>query len=193
MTRDYVVLVDQRENTPLLFPAYLPTLRDTGVPSKRNATTVRLATKTKTLAAGDYALEGYEDVALVERKGSLREIFANVLSEDRTRFVKALDRLASSCRYPLLLLEGDPFQIMQPTKWQECPGYAIDGLFRLLVERRISWCIVSTNTLTRRRAVGELVVRHLLAASLAPTAYNPGEPGPEVRDGSDDIQSPDGE
>lgn len=166
MQRSHVVLItDSREKVPLVFPDYLVVLRDADTPTRGQTTTVRITTRRATLPVGDYALEGHEDLALVERKAHMKEIMENCLSPDRPRFVACLERLASSCAYPLLLLEGDPFYLLSPDAHFKDPYLGWDALTRLLARYRIPYAVVSTNTLQRRRVVGEMVARHLIACT----------------------------
>lgn len=51
----------------------------------------------KKLDHGDYAIEGYEKVAVVERKGSASELLKNLLTDDKKRFHRELEELS---KYP---------------------------------------------------------------------------------------------
>lgn len=166
MNRDNLILItDKREKTPLTFPEHLVVLKDTDQPTRGNTTTVRITSERRTITEGDYALAGYEHLGLVERKAHMKEVLENCLTEDRTRFISCLERLAGACRYPLLLLEGDPFYLLSPDAHCKDPFLGFDALTRLLATYRISWAIVSTNTPSRRRVVGEMVARYLISCA----------------------------
>jgi hypothetical protein len=86
MTNDqnnFTIIVDTREQQPWLFSHY--------------------TTANKKLDAGDYSIEGLENILAIERKKSVNEI-ANNITE--SRFKDALTRL-SQHKYAFLLLEFD--------------------------------------------------------------------------------------
>lgn len=70
------ILIDTREQTPLVFPADVPTER-------------------ATLHTGDYSIEGYAEDFTVERK-SLEDL-VNTVIHDRERFERELERMT---KYP---------------------------------------------------------------------------------------------
>jgi ERCC4-type nuclease len=70
------ILVDSREQTPLVFPAMVQVQR-------------------RTLKTGDYSIAGYEDLFTVERK-SLPDL-VNTVIHDRARFERELERMT---KYP---------------------------------------------------------------------------------------------
>lgn len=167
MQREYTILIDTREQTPLSFPTHLPLLDPNRPPSSRISLTIRVGGRSQKLDAGDYALAGYEKVCLVERKGSIRELAKNCLTADRTRFVAALDRLRASCLYPYLLVEGSLAEMAQdgsvPDWWT-----AFDSLQRLLLERNIGLLLMPNKGTIQRRLIGECVARLLVNATLCP-------------------------
>lgn len=166
MNRDNLILItDQREKTPLIFPEHLVVLKDSDQPTRGATHTVRITTERRTIAEGDYALAGCEHLGLVERKAHMKELMENCLSDDRPRFLRSIERLAASCKYPLLLLEGDPFYLLSPDAHFKDPAIAFDALTRILAKHRISWAVVSTNTPSRRRVVGEMVARYLISCA----------------------------
>jgi hypothetical protein len=83
-------------------PEYL-VLRDTreqygwGFPAKGQC----LGTVEATLKTGDYTLQGYEDIFVVERKYSTSEISQNIVQD---RFKRELERL-EEFRYPFMVFE----------------------------------------------------------------------------------------
>lgn len=177
MRREYTILTDTREQTPLSFPSHLPLLDPNRQPQSRTSLTVKLGGRTQKLDAGDYALEGYERVCLVERKGSIRELAKNCLTADRTRFIAALDRLRAACLHPYVLVEGTLTDMAQdpnvPDWWT-----ALDSLQRLLLERNIGLIFLPNKGAIQRRMIGEWVARLLVNSSLSPIlpAITPEEP-----------------
>jgi len=148
------VLVDTREQRPLMFPATLSLFgRPTALQSKR-----------RKLATGDYALVGAEQIALIERKAGVRELQKNLLTRDKRRTRRALDRLAAEAKYPILLLESNVQSLLLPTKHVPEPGPVLQHLFNECAQRGIAVVLVGECKFpTKRRLVGELAVR-LMAA-----------------------------
>lgn len=175
MRRHARVLVDSREKKPLPIPGMLSFLDDAHPATRRRRQTVRIQSETRELKTGDYVLEGHEREVVVERKGAVSEILQNTLTKDRTRFVKALDRLASESTSPWVIMEGTPVDMVTPTRWCPDPHLACDSLQRLLLERSIGLILVPTKNVSQRRAAGEFVARLLVNG--AHTAW-PSSPTP---------------
>lgn len=151
-----VLLQDTREKMPLLFPAVLAV-------RGQNRT---VSVKPQTLSTGDYAIEGAESLGLIERKGSLRELWTNFCTGDFPRVRRALVRLRDAAIYPALLLESGIDEILTPTDDVPNPGPVLQRFLDQLVIHRIPLLFVgSCKYPTRRRQVGEFVIRWLLAAS----------------------------
>lgn len=156
---DYTITIDTREQKPPPFPSTLRIVT-TPAPSLRTSR-ARIFTHRDSLTTADYALLGHEDRALIERKGSLREIASNTLTRDRPRFIRSLDRLATACLYPYLLLEASPTAIVAE---HEPP---FDSLLHLLVERRISLLLLPSSTQAQRLSLGRILARLLIAGAQA--------------------------
>ena len=62
----------------------------------------------KTLKTGDYSIEGYEDIFVIERKGCIGEFCKNLVQK---RFERELQRLESYA-HPFIFLEFDFDKIM---------------------------------------------------------------------------------
>lgn len=125
--------------------------------------------KRVTLPFGDYALENYP-ACVVERKGSIREVATNLLSNDRARFLAAVTRLAQNCPHPWLLLEGSLRKYLTPSIEVPCPGIALDALFQTLNTLRVKPLFVDTSSVASRLLAGELVLRILCSHAFAPRA-----------------------
>ena len=82
-TNDFTIIVDTREQQPWSFDHYIKANRK--------------------LDAGDYSIEGLENILAIERKKSVNEIANNIVE---SRFKDAIIRL-SQHKYAFLLLEFD--------------------------------------------------------------------------------------
>jgi ERCC4-type nuclease len=152
--RSLTILVDSREQKPLLFPK---TLRIRG-------RAYAIEVKKQKLEEGDYALEGCS-AAVIERKGSIRELFQNLVTEDKRRMKKALDRLCKATPNPVLLLEGGVGDLMKDREVPDC-GAVLQLLMDECAERDIRLMFVGNCKYpTKRRQVGEMVIRLLAAYS----------------------------
>lgn len=80
---DFTIIVDTREQQPWTFDNY--------------------AVAHRKLDAGDYSIEGLENILAIERKKSVNEIANNIIE---SRFKDAIARLAQH-KYAFLLLEFD--------------------------------------------------------------------------------------
>lgn len=168
------VLIDTRERRPLFFPdrfEWFPVRGGRG-------TIVRVKSVRKRLSEGDYALKGFEDACLVERKGSMRELQTNLLGDDYTRSEAAFGRLASACRTPYLLLDFGVSEALKNSKYVE---YAptLDALMKLIVRYNLNvlWA-GNCKTHQSRRRLGELVLRTLLTYALHGEPQCPRSPNP---------------
>ncbi len=167
MKSEYTIVYDDREKRPLLFPQHIITLADGCQPSKSAHKTVRIKWQKKRIYKGDYYLSGSSDRIVIERKGSLNEIAVNCLHGRRRRlFVEELDFLRERCRWPVLLLEGSPRSLLQPTPEVPHPGVPVAALIRLLLERGIMLQLLSSDTLSARRATGEWTAHLLISGAI---------------------------
>lgn len=161
--RSLTVLVDSREKYPLLFPAHIDWYPSRGGKPKK----IVVCTDKRVLEAGDYALEEYAYGCIIERKGSLRELHQNLLTDDYKRFKAAIERLAEACRYPYLLLDMTPADLHRPTEHVESPAEVVDALMEFVHRYGLRlWFAGSCKQYQARRILGEQVVRVILAHSL---------------------------
>ena len=84
--KDLTILVDDREKKGWTF-------------LKQSYTIERTRLKT-----ADYTIKGYEDIIAIEKKSGLRELFGNLTSCNRQRFIRFLDRLS---KYPIKAIVVD--------------------------------------------------------------------------------------
>ena len=159
--RTYRITIDTREQRPLKFPDWLPILR---TPLCGDTTTVRITTESGTLMAGDYALQEAPHACGVERKWTLRELAKNCLTDDRHRMRRALEKLADTYAWPVLMVEGSVRSLFADKKIDK-PYRAYDALVRLLSEYRISLLHTEGRTARQRLLTGEVVARLLINAS----------------------------
>lgn len=110
----------------------------------------------------DYAVAGYESVSLVERKRGMNELHTNVWTRDYGRFMKSLDRLAASCRFPYLVLEKGIGDLYRDPDYY--PGDVMAHLLRELHTRGIRFVAVGRCDSPRTRAqLGDFLLRLMLS------------------------------
>jgi len=162
MKTQWTVVRDSREKKPLAFPKNLVVLDKIG-----RSTTIRLWEETDTLYKGDYYLRDHEHDGIVERKYTIDEMTINLFSYHRRKlFIKELDYLSERSKVPYVLLDGSPRKFLTPTKRQPYPGVVFDALFDLILPRKIGLLIIPSDTLSARRAMGEIVARLLIRSAL---------------------------
>lgn len=166
-TKFWTIVCDSREQLPL---PLAETARTTGLP---------FPARRGTLAQGDYAVEGAEDLALIERK-SLPDLIA-CIGFERARFERALARMAESCRYPILLVEGSTAEVLQHRYRSRIhPSAVIGSLSSWVLDHRIR--VIFTGS---REASAHFALRSF-AAALRRLAR---EPGAAVPSGGLDAES----
>ena len=152
----------------MVFPETMACLDDSVSVTRRKDVTVRIHSVDHKMDTGDYALQGYEDVVLIERKGSLREIAGYCLTKDgRRRFINQVDRLKEQAKKPYLLLEGTPQDLKKPTVYVPKPHLALDAFQRILLERDVPLLLLPSTTQAARRGMGEWVARLLINGALS--------------------------
>jgi ERCC4-type nuclease len=163
----WVILQDDREKKPLLFPDNLVRLDESHPPLCRRGTTERLLVKEKRLLTGDYQLQGYEDRCIIERKGALDEIATNLFDPHRRRkFVESLSRLRAECSLPVVLFEGTLKDALVPTRSNADPEVVVSALVSLLAEYRVTPIFLPSSSLDHRRATGRFVAWTLIQGAL---------------------------
>lgn len=161
------VLIDSAEQRPLLFPETLALWNIRGAGHVPKARIVRVKTERRRLDAGDYCLLGDEALAIVERKAHIGELITNTLTDDRPRFLRALERLAAACKFPYFYVEHLPaaWWAQDTTAYSQSVVQAMD-LFLTSIARlniRLLWGSHAAIAPCRRRRDGELILRILLA------------------------------
>jgi hypothetical protein len=125
---------------------------------------VVVRTEKKVLSAGDYCLKGFEECCIIEKKGSLRELSANLLGEDYTRAMDAFKRLSNATANPYLVVECTAAELRTRSRWLQEPARIVDSLCSLM-ERlglRLILCGKCVDV-RQKRTVGDLMLRLMLA------------------------------
>lgn len=166
---EVVVLTDSREKCPMLFPSTVfiahPELTYKQIP-------IGVKTEVKKLDFGDYALKGFESLCAFERKATQLEIYKNLNdSHDRVRQAKAFRRLATSCKYPYLLVEASPAELLSNDPRIKNPEIVVHRLGLALAKYNfralfIPWRSRDTNV---RRKIGTLMAHIMLGCILTET------------------------
>lgn len=156
------VRIDTREQNPLVFPSTLTWHHG----RTRHLFTIR--TTSSKLPTGDYALAGFEEVSLCERKGSIRELRTNLLTKDRARWEGCVYRLTHECIYPWILLDIPYSELRTVTEYVPEPDAVVDDLLLNLTTWGVPmfWIEPGRTPVTARRT-GEFVVRKLWAGVYA--------------------------
>lgn len=162
------VIIDSREQIPLLFPENILYYPDRSPDSRQ----IRIKTKVSKVDAGDYCLQPWYKVldkhpCLIERKGANTELHQNLLTKDYKRFTAALDRLVSYCRHPYLLLDVAIADFWTIKEHCPNPERVWDCLIREVSSRGINllWGCNAKHA-TSRRILGEQCLRILLSHAL---------------------------
>jgi len=163
------IQIDSREKIPLLFPAML----QCGHP-ELTYKTIPIAVKQEVikLDAGDYSLKEYPELCIVERKASQLELYKNLNeSHDRIRQAKAFRKLTSSCKYPYILIEASPAELLSDNPLAKQPELLCHRLGLALAKYDlralfIPWKSRCANT---RRKTGTLLLHLMLGCALADT------------------------
>ena len=154
------VLIDSREQRPLIFPATIRWYPDRSARSK----IVVVKTKTVTLLAGDYGMEGHIRDCLAERKVGLDELAKNLLSDDYARANAAFGRFAGVTDNPYLLLECTASELRRETRWTKQPERIVDALAALIQRLKLRLILCgSCKTPKQKRVIGELLLRLMMA------------------------------
>jgi len=115
------------------------------------------------LSEGDYAIEGYETLACCDTKRSLEELRKNLFTADKERASKALERLATKCRYPYVMLDMTPAEFNRTNERLLWPDVVQDECFKKLgmLGIRLLW-LPAGKTMYARQQTGEYLIRILL-------------------------------
>jgi len=156
------VEVDSREKIPLIFPATFD------VWSSGKPRVVRVKTEVVCLDAGDYRLKSMPGRAVVERKGTVRELCNNLLGTDQQRQGRAFRKLAASAEFPYLFLHTTATALLGKNEWNPEPDRLVQKLAYALGKFRLSLVVVPlTTTAISRRLVGNIVLNLLVGHAIS--------------------------
>lgn len=159
--KSVTVIVDSREQVPLLFPSNLLWFPDRSPDGKM----IRVKKKVQKLDAGDYCLKEYPDVVGIERKGSNSELHGNLLTKDYARFSNAIARFRAAYKYKYLLLDDSIGNLWMANEYCPNPPRVWDCLMRELGDIQLLWGC-NAKYAGPRRILGEQIVRLMLAHAL---------------------------
>lgn len=113
---------------------------------------------------GDYALKGYEECCIVERKGSIRELANNMLGDDWARSQDAFKRLADATSHPYLMVECTPADLRTRSRYVQEPERIMDALAALIERLNLRLILCGrVSSAKQKKTVGELMLRLMLA------------------------------
>lgn len=167
MQKAYVLQIDTRERQPLVFPTHVQVARPWQAGQPHRLERIRLEVVKTTLQTGDYSLLGFEKATIVERKFSLSELHKNCFTDDRERFLRALERLRNAASWPVLVLDGGLDKYTRPDPHVKAPPEAVlDEIQRLCDAYRIRLQILPGGTPRQRLMAGTWVARTLINGAL---------------------------
>lgn len=162
LPRVLTVVVDSREQRPLLFPSTVALYSG----RSRTPTVHEVRTEAAALREGDYILADFPDVGGVERKADLRELVGCLVAGNRLE--QQLRRMHRTYASPCLMLELGVGAMLgahkQPPK--AAAGLTYDRLCRLLIEMPTPILWATSSTPSAKKRGGEAVVRFLAAAAV---------------------------
>lgn len=170
MQRQVTILIDTREQRPLPFPQHLPVWNPHTLPTAPKTMQLSVTTRRVTLRKGDYALEGREGDVVIERKKNLDELHKNLCTrEGRRRFLSELDELRRICRFPHVLVEGDPLELNASVRHTRAdPAIVRDALLRCCLEKGVTLLMMPAGSVSARRAFAEWTLALLVSGQLIP-------------------------
>ena len=111
----FTIAIDTREQSPFAFSGFTTT-------EAKGSKPIGIKAIRKTLATGDYSIEGMEDKVTIERK-STADLFST-LTSGRARFIRELERMAS-LQYSAVVIESDFLEIGKPQPFTSTNPFAI--------------------------------------------------------------------
>lgn len=160
------VQIDTREQIPMVFPSMIqighPELTHLMLP-------ISVVTERIALDFGDYRLKEYPDLCVIERKATQLEIYKNMNeSHDRIRQAKAFRRLSTSCKYPYLLVEASPAELLSYNNRTKQPELVCHRLALAIAKYDLRALFIPWKSRIPgiRRKVGTLMVHLMLGCAL---------------------------
>lgn len=163
LAKSYTIIVDTREKRPLPFPPFIVMKK---AASKGEATTtVAIKTVREKLESGDYRARGTRDYYYcgVETKRGLGEMYQNLFTDDRPRFLRSLEALSWEYTTSIVLIENTLSQLLKPTKDYPEPFVILDEMMRVCNKQGVHLLLAPAS---KRLLTGEFVARLLINATL---------------------------
>lgn len=104
--------VEKREKAPYVFPTRV---------TWRGAV-VDIAVEKASFKTGDYRLKG-SAAAGIERKGGPTELYACAVGANRKRFIAQIERMREAYRYPALMIDCRPNDVLEYDYKKLMPGH----------------------------------------------------------------------
>jgi hypothetical protein len=121
------------------------------------------------MKTADYALKGYEDVCMIERKGAFSELSQNMCSKDYNRAHAAFTRLVDECEHPYIVLEETPGG-MFPVGWpasRPAPDRVVDAFLREVCALKVPLIFAGkAKSPGNRRKLGQFVLKIMLGHAM---------------------------
>ena len=166
---EITITIDTREHLPMLFPSVVhishPELMYRAIP-------IQVEIEKKKLDFGDYAIKGYENICTFERKASQLEIYKNLNeSHDRIRQARAFRKLVSSCKFPYILIEASPNELLKNDPRIKHPELICHRLGLALAKYGLHTLFIpwKSRTPSTRRKIGTLMIHIMLSCVLKDT------------------------
>jgi hypothetical protein len=163
------IQIDTREQVPMLFPATIrvghPEITHLDLPVAVNSERIALP-------FGDYRLAEYPDLCVVERKASQLELYKNLNeSHDRIRQAKAFRKLMCGCKYPYLMVEASPAELLSDDPRIKQPELVCHRLALAVAKYGLHLWMVpwKSKDSNARRKVGTLMLHLMLGCALKET------------------------
>jgi hypothetical protein len=160
------VQTDTREQCPMLFPG---TIRIAHPEWSFKELVIGVKEEKVALPFGDYRLAEWPEQCVFERKGSQLEIFKNLTdSHDRIRQAKAFRKLSCGCRFPYLLIEASPAELLASSTRVRSPEVVCHRLATAMAKYGLQAMFVPWKSRSPdvRRKVGTLMLHIMVACGL---------------------------
>jgi ERCC4-type nuclease len=154
--RDFVLLIDSREQAPLYLEHRLPAGEHATLPKFVTVAGTGLEVIVKKVEHGDYSILGLEDYVAIERKQA--SDFYGYVGKERHRTEKKLHAM-QHLRFKALVIEGRPADILYPEgdQYTTLTKEHIDGFLRMVRVRHNVHVYIGSKAECERFVLGHLV------------------------------------
>lgn len=175
MVKEITVLVDTREKRPLVFPDRI------AVCDMGKTRWITVHTKKECLPAGDYAIQEAPGLCGVERKGSARELWNNLIGSDAERQSRAFWNLSRAVEHPYLLVHTSAADLLTSSEHVPEPEWFIDRLMRAVSRFGFSLLLVPNGSSPAAKRIAGTLVAHLFVGMLEESEWRQSHP-PKSKD-----------